>query len=165
MDRNTFDELTRTVASISTRRRFGGMLAALGLGSVVSLRLPGADEAEAKKKCTKVGQKPKKGKQCCKGLVKDGTGRCAQPPKPQFCAGQNHCVLASTCQASGTQCYCWVRADGGHVGESFCGQAPLGPAADCYACSGSEVCVVLGGSCPHPQGFGYACALPCPNPL
>jgi hypothetical protein len=162
VDRNTFDELTRTIASVSTRRRFGGMLAALGLGAVASLRLPGADEAEAKKPCTKVGQKPKKKKRCCKGLVKDGTGRCAHPPKPHICAGQNHCVTASTCQASGTQCYCWVRADGGHVGESFCGQAPLGPAADCYACSGSEVCILLGGECADGD---YACALPCPNPL
>lgn len=50
MDHNRFDNLTRAIGGTSTRRRFSGTLAALGLGSLASLRLLGADEADARKK-------------------------------------------------------------------------------------------------------------------
>jgi hypothetical protein len=50
MDSNTFDSLSRTLAGGSTRRRFNGALAAFGLGSIASLRVLGADAADARKK-------------------------------------------------------------------------------------------------------------------
>jgi hypothetical protein len=50
MDHTRFDDLSRFIGGTSTRRRFSGTLAALGLGSLVSLRVLGADEAEAGKR-------------------------------------------------------------------------------------------------------------------
>ena len=57
MDHNRFDNLTRVIGGTSTRRRFSGTLAALGLGSIASLSLLGADEADAKKRGKKNGKK------------------------------------------------------------------------------------------------------------
>jgi hypothetical protein len=59
MDHNRFDNLTRVIGGTSTRRRFSGTLAALGLGSIASLSLLGADEADAKKRGKKNGNKKK----------------------------------------------------------------------------------------------------------
>jgi hypothetical protein len=63
MDHNRFDNLTRAVSGTSTRRRFSGTLAALGLGSIASLSLLGVDEANAKKR----GNKKKKVTVCHDG--------------------------------------------------------------------------------------------------
>jgi hypothetical protein len=50
MDRKSFEEIIRTNGATANRRRFGSMLAALGLGTVTGLSLLGRDEAAAKKK-------------------------------------------------------------------------------------------------------------------
>jgi len=60
MDRNRFDDMTRAIGGTSTRRRFSGTLAALGLGSIASLSLLGADEADAKNRGKQNGKKKKK---------------------------------------------------------------------------------------------------------
>jgi hypothetical protein len=80
MDHMRFDHLARTFARTSTRRRFSGTLAALGLGSLVSLRVLGADEAEAKKKGKKVtvchnGQTIKVRKRALKKHLRHGDTR------------------------------------------------------------------------------------------
>ena len=49
MDRNSFDELSRTLANGSTRRQFGRLLGALGLTTVVGVGVLGRDEASARK--------------------------------------------------------------------------------------------------------------------
>jgi hypothetical protein len=49
MDHIRFDHISRVIGGTSTRRRFSGTLAALGLGSLVSLSVLGADKTEAKK--------------------------------------------------------------------------------------------------------------------
>ena len=66
----------------------------------------GKDNKDKKKDeppCANAGQMPKKGKRCCQGLAKDGTGRCTQPtplpdssPRPcaETCAG---CCLGESC--------------------------------------------------------------------
>ena len=55
------------------------------------------DKHKGKRKCAKAGQTPKKHrhKRCCKGLVKDGNGRCAKP-----CGAGGPCLvfLTSTAQ-------------------------------------------------------------------
>ena len=56
MDHTRFEDITRAIGGTSTRRRFSGTLAALGLGSIASLRLLGADEADARKGGKKKGK-------------------------------------------------------------------------------------------------------------
>ncbi len=60
MEREKFDDLTRTFSGTSTRRRFGGLLTALGLGAVAGLGLLGAAETEAKKRHKKRNRKRNK---------------------------------------------------------------------------------------------------------
>src|SRR5512133_1658904 len=50
MELEKFDDLTRTFSGASTRRRFGGLLTALGLGTVAGLGLLGAADTDAKKR-------------------------------------------------------------------------------------------------------------------
>ncbi len=50
MEHQSFDNLARTLSETSTRRRFGGFLTALGLGTVAGLGLLGATEMEARKR-------------------------------------------------------------------------------------------------------------------
>jgi hypothetical protein len=73
MERNQFDRLTRTLATEASRRRFGGLLLALGLGSSAGLGLLGAAETAAKRKKHK-----KKHKNKGKPKVRPDAG-CAGP--------------------------------------------------------------------------------------
>ena len=50
MELEKFDDLTRAFSGTSTRRRFGGLLTALGLGAVAGLGLLGAADTEARKR-------------------------------------------------------------------------------------------------------------------
>jgi ferredoxin len=83
MDDSRFDALAKALAAGQGSRR---RVVAAGLASV-ALGAMGRHEAAAKKhkhkrkkkKCAKAGQATsKKRKKCCKGLVKDGAGRCAK---------------------------------------------------------------------------------------
>jgi hypothetical protein len=67
MDHNRFDNLTRSISGTSTRRRFSGTMAALGLGSLASFGLLGADEVDAKRKGNKKQGKGKKVTVCHNG--------------------------------------------------------------------------------------------------
>jgi hypothetical protein len=78
---------TQLVAAAGSRR---GALAA-AMGSLLGLaRLVGPTAARKKhkhkhkkKRCARVGQRTRKRrKKCCRGLVKDGAGRCTQPASP-----------------------------------------------------------------------------------
>jgi hypothetical protein len=82
------------------------------------------------------------------------------PPPVPFCAGKNHCATAAHCQVEGSRCYCWMRADTGHIGEPFCGGLFLDDVPRCDDCVSPAVCVILGGNC----GGLFACVPPCPNP-
>jgi hypothetical protein len=86
------------------------------------------------------------------------------PSPPAFCAGKNECVtMDASCAAAGgaEQCFCFVRADAGHAGESFCaGEAGAGPVATCDLCPVGEVCVDFS-SC----GGGLGCRQACSNPI
>jgi hypothetical protein len=91
MDHTRFDDLSRFIGGTSTRRRFSGTLAALGLGSLVSLRVLGADEAEAgtrgkgKKKVTVChnGQSIRVAKRKLKKHLAHGDTKGACPVQPQ----------------------------------------------------------------------------------
>jgi hypothetical protein len=60
MELEKFDDLTRAFSGTSTRRRFGGFLAAVGLGTVASLGLLGAADTDAKKRHKKRNRKRNK---------------------------------------------------------------------------------------------------------
>ena len=163
MDADRFDTLTRAFLMGSSRRTVLG----LSLGGVLSPLALDVSEAKKKKKKCPPCKKRKKGK--CKGRLPDGTacasgtcqsGVCTPPPPGPFCAGKNECALGPSvsCEANGgATCFCWVRQD---TVMSFCGSQVRALGFDCAICTGSEVCVLLGGEC----GNGIACVIPCPNP-
>jgi hypothetical protein len=62
MELEKFDDLTRALTGTSTRRRFGGLLTALGLGTVAGLGLLGAADTEARKRHKKRNRKRNKHK-------------------------------------------------------------------------------------------------------
>ena len=99
MDATRFDRLAKAFSPTRSRRGLARLLTALPLTCPLATRW-GEDASAAarrrrgdrrdryhqvqeqrkkkKKKCAKTGQAPsKKRKKCCKGLVKDGAGRCA----------------------------------------------------------------------------------------
>jgi hypothetical protein len=154
MDGPPLDQFVRShLAGAPRRRVFTGLVS----GFLAALPLTFAGEgAEAKKK--------KKKKQPCPDCPICPT--CPSPPPPSppappFCTGRNNCLTLTTCQASGPiPCFCWVRADEGHVGEPFCGQVETDTDA-CANCPEGTVCVARGGIC-NP---GFGCSAPCPNPI
>ena len=86
MNADRFDALLAAVTTASTRRAALRVLGGLGLGGLFGQADAKKKHKKNKKKCAKAGQTPgKKRKQCCKGLVKDGTGRCAASCTPQTC--------------------------------------------------------------------------------
>jgi hypothetical protein len=140
MDPTDFDRLARMFAALATRRRIGRLLSAVPLsGAVTALlaaesaaarrrrvrqrhddrreRLQAQRKKKKTKKCAKAGQPTtKKRKRCCKGLVKDSSGRCAQP------AGA--CTPAS-------------------CAPNACGSVPdgCGGTLSCGGCTGNTLCV------------------------
>jgi hypothetical protein len=110
MDYNRFDDLTRTLATTTSRRGFlktlaggaaGGMLALLGIGEA------------AAKDCTKTGKKCKDNKECCSGLCSNGTCVSCLPPggtpgcdpeEPECFDSRFCCSNAMVCDASTCTC-------------------------------------------------------------
>jgi len=136
MNANRFDSVSAAPRGDASRRRVFGALSALGLGALAAMRGgPGADARKRKRK------------------------KCRPGPRA-FCAGKNACVADAPCQASGPACFCWPRADAGHIGEPLCGQSGS-TVTDCADCPGGTTCVITGGNC----GSAFLCALPCPNPI
>jgi hypothetical protein len=149
MDTDRFDTVTRTLVIGSSRRTALSALSIFGLGTFASVR--GVPDAEARKKKKKKKPNP----------ITPSCPPVATPAPLPFCAGKNECVAEAPCQASGPiMCFCWPRADAGHIGEPFCGQSQS-TVDNCGDCSGGAVCVITGGRC----GSAFLCALPCPNPL
>ena len=148
MDRNKFDDFSRIIGGTSTRRRFSGALAALGLGSVASLGLLAAGEADAKqrgkgKKVTVChnGQTIKVRKRALKKHLGHGDTRGACPVDPKdICAGKTcgpdglggscgTCQLPLVCQADGTCGFLNIFCAGKECGPDgiggSCGTCPL----------------------------------------
>jgi hypothetical protein len=95
MDQHHPPAWTHLVTTRPSRRDILRGLAGAGLG-LGKVRWPSPVEAKKKlkrkKKCAKAGQTSKKKKRCCRGLVKDATGRCAQPCTPTSCTATSLCV-------------------------------------------------------------------------
>jgi hypothetical protein len=114
MERETFDDLTRTLSGTSTRRRFGGLLTAIGLGTVAGLGLLGAADTDAKqrhkkKKATlcRNGQTIQVGKRKLKQQLRLGAtkGACAVDTTglQQPCSYDGQCIGELVCQVANSQ--------------------------------------------------------------
>lgn len=139
MDAHRFTELTQFLTGIRSRR--ATVLVTLG-GAALAADLLHAPPANPAKKRRRHRQ------------------RCPAPPTPPpppFCQAKNQCAQAASvpCEASGTACQCWVRAD---TAAPICGS--LSATSGSCACAAGTVCVVLGGFCVG----GFGCVTPCPNP-
>jgi hypothetical protein len=83
MDADRFAPVLRTLIARPSRRAAVRLLSGLGLAGLIGLSDAKKKHKHKKKKCAKVGQRTRKGrKKCCKGLVEDGSGSCAQPASP-----------------------------------------------------------------------------------
>jgi ferredoxin len=83
--RSRFDALARAMGKRIPRRHFVQWLSALSLAGLAGGLAAEAGETNKhrkhKKQCARAGQATsKKRKHCCKGLFKDATGLCAEPP-------------------------------------------------------------------------------------
>ena len=150
MELKQFDDLTRSFAGTSTRRRFGGMLTALGLGAVASLGLRGAAETEAKKRHKKQkvtlclnGQTIQVGKRQQKKQLRLGATRGACPVDTtglqQPCTYDGQCIGDLVCQIANSQ-NGNPDSSARNAGSVWC--SPLsetrGSAWRCAACSGKR---------------------------
>jgi hypothetical protein len=145
MDAQHFDRLTLQLTSALSRRRFGSVLAALGIATGFGVAL----EAEAKKKKAK-NKKPKK---CKKGTIKCGKkcvnpqtnalncGRCGQR------CGENRACVDGQCQTGcpGEQILCGALCVDPRDNDDHCGGCN-NPCADPLTCVDGE-CACAGTIC------------------
>src|SRR5215204_5891002 len=86
MDADRFAAVLRTRIARPSRRAALRLLSGLGLAGLMAGLISLTDAKKKhkhKKKCAKVGQRSRKRrKKCCKGLIKDGSGRCVSPTSP-----------------------------------------------------------------------------------
>jgi hypothetical protein len=92
MDSNRFDDLTRTLATTTSRRGFLKTLAGGAAGALLAAF--GVGEAAAKD-CKKAGQLCKNTKECCSGICYNGTCVSACPSGSKPCNGT--CIPNSQC--------------------------------------------------------------------
>lgn len=159
MDADRFAALLAHLTTAPSRRAALRVLGGLGLAGLLGL-----DEASAKRKHKKKPACP-----TCPTCQECPTcpPPLPSPPPPPYCAGKSFCVSGpggTSCQRSGTNCFCWLRADEGHIGEPFCAGTVgnQGHVDTCAACQSGQVCVLGGGTgCPT----GYFCLLPCQDAL
>lgn len=153
MDRLRFDNLTRSVSLLLSRRTFAGMLS-LGV-----LGLPGLVEAKKKRKkkkkvtfndfgCVDVGKFCKNSDQCCSGICqgKKDKRRCAAHDTGGCQVNQDTCLLveAPSCGQPGANCFLTTGKG------SFCGFDIL---SDCVVCARDADCQAFG------FGPGAACVV------
>lgn len=169
MDQQRFDDLSRALATGTSRRRVLRGLTGSVLGGVLGLL--GLEEAAAA--CRLIGQRCNANKPCCRGAVCTAKGvcRCAKTRGFLPCNGdattcvntntsEEHCGACNNpcgpneiCQ-SGT-CVC---ATGFHRcgGNCVSNTDPDACGASCTVCGTTQVCDAKAGSCCAPQGFTAA---------
>ena len=87
-DRN-LDELSRALATTTSRRQMLKVLAATAAGGVLSLA--GARQAGATR-CRRVGQPCRANFECCDFFCPPDTARCACRPGENLCSKTKRCV-------------------------------------------------------------------------
>lgn len=143
MDEARFDDLTRSLAEIASRRWIVRRLASVALGAVLAgLGLEAAAAQEAAR-CHKLGKKCERGDKCCAGKCKHSKCRCTGGMKPckGACIPDYECCDDGNCQADETcfkgSCVC----RGGTCGGVCCpaGEACVG--GSCGSCpAGTQLC-------------------------
>ena len=162
MDADRFDALLVALSTAPSRRVALRLLSGLGLAGLFG-QTNAKHKKKKKKPCAKTGQKPgKKRKQCCKGLVQDGSGVCVSPTSsppsapppgctpttcppgacgslPDGCGGMRHCGCPANqiCLRSGVCQPCTVTCTGT---PEVCGallQLALSGEGTVYVCPGT----------------------------
>ncbi len=176
MDTDRFDSLTRTFATVLSRRAIAG---ALGLGALALPDLAGAKKKrknQSKKKvkfndfgCVNVGGFCKKAGQCCSGICKGKKGKkkCKAHDGSTCVAGQTIVAcggalvvcttsgggFGSCLTTTGDAPYCSVSFDCFPCKKDIDCEPICGQGAACLACG--EVCAAVGGTmCAASGGLG-----------
>ena len=124
MSDEKLDELSKALATTTSRRQMLKVLAATAAGG--ALTLVGAREAGAAR-CRRVGQPCRANFECCDFFCPPDTGRCACRPGENLCSKTRRCIRCdpeATFDPETCQCVC-------PQGTTQCG-------TEC--CSGEEEC-------------------------
>ena len=166
MDYERFDDLTRALATGTSRRRVLRGLVGSALGGALSL--VGLEAMAAN--CRLIGQRCNDAHSCCKGAICTAKGVCRCNKDRGFlsCNGdgttcvntnnsEEHCgACNSPCGANevcqGGQCVC---ASGFHRCSGTCvtDTDPTACGTSCTVCGTSQLCDANTGGCCAPQGF------------
>jgi hypothetical protein len=169
MDQHRFDDLTRSLSGIPTRRRVVGGALAIWVGSI--LTAPGSfTEARKKRKrkrqrqtlgkpnafgCINVGDFCASADQCCSGI-------CDGPPRSRTCRAHD----SGTCQpgihpsgCGGTEVACTTSlGKPGRCGTTTGNAGYCLNAGECYACKTDRDCQTAAGGVLGPQAACGPCA-------
>jgi hypothetical protein len=148
-----FDDLTRMLASATSRRVTLKALASMVGGSLLSL--VGIQEASALGRCRLVGQPCRQGGECCSFFCDPASARCVCPPGSNVCQRTRQCVSCPpgmTFNASTCQCDC-------PAGTTVCGSnACCASSAQCCNSSGYSFCCPPGYHCVSSPYGGVFCS-------
>ncbi len=129
MNPDRFASRLSALTAAPSRRAAVRLVGGLGLTWLL-----GQGNAPARKKhktCAKAGQKPgKHRKQCCKGLVKDASGRCARRCSPTSCPADHLCLPNGVCQR------CTVTCPAGATDCAAALEASMAAGGTVYVCPG-----------------------------
>jgi hypothetical protein len=127
MDHERFDDLTRALATTTSRRQFLKTLAGSAAGGLLALL--GIGEAAADDTCKPIGKKCRKNAQCCSGNCAEG--KCAPCKDPGVaCSSDSECCSGACCLTASGEKFCCDRPDG------IC----CPPGSDALCCSAGQVC-------------------------
>ncbi len=141
MEPTKFDELTKALATATSRRQALKTIAATTIGGILGLASIGS--AFAKPTCKPSGHGCGSNKQCCSGVCDQTTIKCACPPgTTELCNG----TCATNCLSTGCSTGCNCVQDAA-VGNFYCAQgaATQGCSSDCD-CPNGQMCI-NGGVC------------------
>jgi len=150
MDGSRFDELTRTLATPTSRRRTLRLLAGGALAAVTAAL--GVGEAGATHTgCRHHGKSCARNKQCCSGRCA-GSGVCKCPGGTTRCGTTACCAAGESCQNGTCVAACVGDCTGKDCGDNGCG-------VSCGECTAPATCG--GGGTPGICGGGGCTATSC----
>ncbi len=178
MESQTFDALSRWIASRSQSRRTTLSLIAAGLLGVASSRFSDTSGEAAAGGCRAAGRRCRRGRQCCSGrcIGRKDRKRCRgwakpgaqprptpSPPVPGICQQGESLCRDGSAAACGDGCSCFQAVSG--VG--FCGRFRRGAVcqqdADCVALGLPENAICARSDGPNCEiETATLCAVPCP---
>jgi hypothetical protein len=155
MSDDRFDELSKALATTTSRRQALKILAATAAGGAFSLF--GAREARAIGRCRRVGQPCRQDYECCDFFCNPARGRCECPPSPaaHLCAKTRRCIFCnpetSTFDPATCTCVC-------NEGTTPCNGQCCGEGEECCRGTFFSQCCPTGQCCPSGYcDYGYGC--------